>query len=103
MRKNIDLTQGLTMSEAIMTALVKKGMNRQQAHEHLRKLTIKAETEKQPFEKILLDDRTVRSKLNKREIDKALNPLNYLGTATKQVDLTINRTERERKAKGLHN
>jgi len=101
MRKNIDLTQGRAMSEAVMIALVKKGMNRQQAHEHLRTLTIKSETEKQPFKKILLEDKTMRAKLNEKEIDKALNPHNYLGTATKQIDSVISRTRRERKAKGL--
>jgi len=101
MRKNIDLTQGRAMSEAVMIALVKKGMNRQQAHEHLRTLTIKSETEKQPFKKILLEDKTVRAKLNEKEINKALNPHNYLGTATKQIDSVISRTRRERKAKGL--
>jgi adenylosuccinate lyase len=99
MRKNIDLTQGLTMSEAVMTALVKKGMNRQEAHEHLRTLTIKAETQKQPFKEILLEDRTVQKKLNEREIANALNPRNYLGTAIKQVEFVIKKTRRERRSK----
>ena len=97
MRKNIDLTQGLTMSEAIMTALIKKGMNRQEAHEYLRKLTIKAETEKKPFRKILLEDKKVREKLTPKEIDKALNPTNYLGTAVRQVEHIIKKTKRERR------
>jgi adenylosuccinate lyase len=99
MRKNIDLTQGLTMSEAVMTALIQKGMNRQQAHEHLRKLTIKAETEKKTFKKILSEDKAIREKLTQREIDKALNPNNYLGTAIKQIDSIIKKTQNERKEK----
>jgi len=103
MRKNIDITQGRAMSEAVMIALVKKGMNRQDAHEHLRTLTIKSEIEKQPFKKILLEDKTVRAKLNEKEIDKALNPQNYLGTATKQADIVIKKTNRERRARGLVN
>jgi len=101
MRKNIDLTQGRAMSEAVMIALVKKGMNRQKAHELLRNLTIQSEAEKQPFKKILLQDKTVREKLSEKEIDKALNPRNYLGTAIKQVELVIKKTKRERKARGL--
>jgi adenylosuccinate lyase len=88
------------MSEAVMTALVKKGMNRQEAHEHLRKLTIKAETEKKPFKKILSEDKAIREKLTQREIDKALNPNNYLGTAIKQIDSIIKETQNERKEKG---
>jgi len=101
MRRNIDLTQGRAMSEAVMIALVKKGMNRQKAHELLRNLTIQSEAQKQLFKKILLKDNTVRAKLSEKEIDKALNPRNYLGTAVKQVDLVIKKTQRERKARGL--
>jgi len=103
MLENMELTQGRTMSEAVMIALAKKGMNRQEAHELLRTLTIKSETEKQPFKKILLEDKTVRTKLNEKEIEKALNPQNYLGTATKQIELVIKETQRERKARGLVN
>lgn len=101
MRKNIELTQGRIMSEAVMIALTRKGMSRQKAHEHLRRLAIKSEMEKQPFKRVLLDDKTVRKMLNEREISKALNPRNYLGTAVKQVGLVIKKTRRERKARGL--
>jgi len=101
MRRNIDLTQGRAMSEAVMIDLVKKGMNRQEAHEHLRTLTIKSEVEKQPFKKILLENKTVSVKLSEKEIEKALNPKNYLGTAIKQVELVIRETKRERKIRGL--
>lgn len=87
MLENIELTQGRTMSEAVMTALVKKGMNRQDAHELLRKLAVKSNAEKSPFREILLKDRTISRKLNEEEVDHALNPRNYLGTATKQVEL----------------
>jgi len=101
MKENMDLTEGRTMSEAVMIALVRKGMSRQEAHELLRKLTIKSEAEKQHFRETLLEDETVRAMLNRREIEAALNPKNYLGTAVKQVDLVIRKTQRERKARGL--
>ncbi len=101
MKRNIGLTQGRAMSEAVMIALVRKGMSRQEAHELLRKLTLKSEAEKQHFGETLLEDDTVRSKLSKREIEAALNPRNYLGTAIRQVDLVVKQTLRERKARGL--
>jgi adenylosuccinate lyase len=97
MRKNMDLTQGRAMSEAVMMALVEKGMNRQEAHEVLRTLTIRSEAEKQPFNKVLLEDKFVSKKLTEKEIKKTLNPRSYLGTAVKQVDLVIKKTRRERK------
>jgi len=101
MHKNIELTRGRIMSEAVMIALTHKGMSRQKAHEDLRRLAIKSEMEKQPFKRVLLDDKTVRKMLNEKEISKALNPRNYLGTAVEQVELVIKKTRRERKARGL--
>jgi adenylosuccinate lyase len=103
MRRNIDLTQGLTMSEAVMTALVKKGMNRQEAHELLRILTIKAEAEKKPFKEILLGDKKVRGKLTPKKIDDVLNPNNYLGTAIRQTEFIVKKTKRERRERRLKN
>jgi adenylosuccinate lyase len=87
MLENIGLTQGRVMSEAVMTALVKNGMNRQDAHEHLRRLAIESYVGKRPFKEILLRDRIVSRRLSLEEIDHALNPRNYLGTAIRQVEL----------------
>jgi len=103
MRQNIELTQGRAMSEAVMIALTKKGLSRQEAHELLRKLTIKSEIEKIPFKKVLLEDKTVSAKLSEKEIDEMLNPRNYLGTAPKQVELMVEKTMQERKNRGLKN
>ena len=86
MLRNIDLTQGRAMSEAVMMALANKGVNRQEAHELLRQMTIKSEVEKRHFREILLEDKLVSSKLSPKEIDGALNPKNYLGTAVKQAE-----------------
>ncbi len=87
MLRNIELTQGRAMSEAVMMALTRKGVDRQEAHELLRKLAIKSELEKRHFKEILLEDKFVSGKLSEKEIDSALNPENYLGTAIKQVEL----------------
>jgi adenylosuccinate lyase len=101
MMRNIELTQGRIMSEAVMIALTKKGVSRQEAHEFLRKLTIKSEMEKQNFKKVLLEDKFVSKKLSEKEIDAALSPKNYLGTATIQVENMVKKTMTERKARGL--
>jgi adenylosuccinate lyase len=86
MLDNLNLTQGRSMSEAVMMALTRKGVNRQAAHELLRKLTITSEVEKRHFREILLEDTFVSGKLSEKEIDDALNPKNYLGTAVKQAE-----------------
>jgi adenylosuccinate lyase len=101
MLKNIKLTEGRAMSEAVMIALTRKGMSRQDAHELLRKLTIRSEVEKRNFKEILLEDKIIRRKLDEKEIDKALNPRNYLGTAVHQVELIVKKTKKERKTRGL--
>jgi adenylosuccinate lyase len=96
MQKNVELTQGRAMSEAVMIALTNKGMNRQEAHELLRKLTIKSELEKRHFKDILLEDKLVSEKLSEEEIFEVLNPRNYLGTAVEQVGLMVEKTRSER-------
>ena len=86
MYKNMSLTQGRTMSEAVMMQLTKKGVNRQEAHELLRKLTIKSEDEKKDFKEILLEDEFVSNILSENDIDSSLDSKNYLGTTIKQVE-----------------
>ncbi len=86
MMQNLSLTQGRAMSESVMMALARKGVNRQEAHEMLRKLTIQSAVENKAFKEILQADALVSSKLSLKEIDDALNPKNYLGTAVKQAE-----------------
>jgi adenylosuccinate lyase len=86
MLQNLLLTQGRAMSESVMMTLTKKGVNRQEAHEMLRKLTIQSALKKKEFKQVLLEDKFISSKLDEKEIDQALNPKNYLGTAIKQAE-----------------
>lgn len=99
MLKNLAITQGRFMSESVMIVLTKKGMSRQTAHELLRKLTITSELKKKPLKSVLLEDETIRRNLTEKEIAAALNPKKYLGTAIGQVDLAVNMTVNERKAR----
>ncbi|KYH42053.1 MAG: adenylosuccinate lyase [Candidatus Bathyarchaeota archaeon B26-1] len=101
MLKNLKLTRGLIMSEAVMLALVRKGMGRQEAHELVRRLAIKSRSEGTGFKKVLMEDETVRRFLTEREIDSALDPRRYLGTAVEQVEKAILKTVEERRARGL--
>jgi len=102
MLKNMAVTQGRFMSEAVMIALTIKGMSRQTAHELLRKLTIESELEKKPLKDVLMKDKTISGKLSEKEIKATLNPRNYLGTAVKQVDLAVKSTVKERKSRQQH-
>ena len=101
MRKNMELTEGRALSEAVMIALVKKGMNRQDAHELLRQLAIKSAIEKRHFKEILLNDETIRKFLSEEEVSEALDPKNYLGTTIEQIENAIKITRLERLERGL--
>ncbi len=101
MLRNMMLTQGRTMSEAVMLAMTRKGTSRQDAHELIRGLAIKSQAGGQPFRKVLLENETVRKVLTEKEVDAALEPRNYLGTAVEQVERAIGKTRQERKARGL--
>ncbi|MDH5449894.1 MAG: adenylosuccinate lyase [Candidatus Bathyarchaeota archaeon] len=101
MLRNLGLTQARMMSEAVMLALVSKGVGRQEAYELVRGLAIKSETKKSFFKEILLKNDVVGSTLSEIELDKALNPKNYIGTAVEQVELAIKKTCQERKVRGL--
>lgn len=85
MLTNMLATQGRAMSESVMMTLVHKGVNRQDAHEMLRQLTIKSAIEEKPFRQVLIEDKTVSNTLSEKEIDAALEPKNYLGTAVMQA------------------
>jgi len=99
MLKNLELTQGRAMSEAVMTVLTRKGMNRQLAHELLRKLAVKSTMENVEFRKILLANKLVRQKLGEKEVDDALDPRNYLGTALEQVEKMSKKVREEQKSR----
>jgi len=101
MLKNIGLTEGRSMSEAIMVSLARKGMDRQKAHELVRRITIKSLAEKKPFKILLFEESEVNRLLTLTEIEECLNPINYLGTSARQVDLAIKKTLEERHTRDL--
>jgi len=101
MAKNLMLTEGLAMSEAVMMALAKKGMGRQDAHELVRRLTVQSTIEKTAFRDTLLQEKAVTNLLSEAEIDETLNPRNYLGTSVEQVEKAIEKTRKERRERGL--
>jgi adenylosuccinate lyase len=96
MLKNLNLTQGRAISEAVMLTLVRKGMSRQDAYDLVKKLSFESEVKRRPFKEILLKDSTINKTLKPNEIDTVLDPYYYLGTTTQQIALAIKKTEKER-------
>ncbi|MCW3980744.1 MAG: adenylosuccinate lyase [Candidatus Bathyarchaeota archaeon] len=99
MKHNLKITQGRIMSESVMMQLVRKGMNRQEAHELLRKLAIESELGSRYFKEILAENNRIREFLKSDELDSALDPEKYLGTAVQQIGLMIQKTIDEREVR----
>ncbi len=88
-RGNLELTQGLCMSESVMMRLVEKGMGRQEAHELLRGAAQRSLKSGKPLREILLEDRALLRYLTESEVAERMDPGGYLGTAKVQVENAI--------------
>jgi adenylosuccinate lyase len=97
MRTNLDITQGRAMSESVMLTLTRKGLGRQRAHSLVREVALTSEQEGTPFRAALLATPAIRKVLSETEVDAALDPASYLGTALEQIDAMIAKTEAERR------
>jgi adenylosuccinate lyase len=85
MKRNLELTRGTIMSEAVMTALVKRGMGRQEAHELLRKTSMECFSTGKHLKELLVKDRKVTKYLSEKEISDAMNYVRYTGICEKKA------------------
>lgn len=90
MKKNLNLSDGLINSEAIMMALAKK-IGRQNAHHILYDCAEKVLHEKKSFRQVLLEHEIVTKHLSKQEIEKLIDPTLYLGSSSSIVDEVVKR------------
>ncbi|MFQ6060567.1 MAG: adenylosuccinate lyase, partial [Thermoplasmata archaeon] len=86
MMENIHNTKGYIMSESVMMVLTEKGMDRQEAHETVRKLAMEAQEKNVELRQTLLGSRVVAEVLTTEELDEALNPMNYIGSSIQIVE-----------------
>jgi adenylosuccinate lyase len=84
-RRNLNMTQGRMMAESVMIAMSAKGVGRQKAHEITRELALESYRKGAPFRDMLVSSKKVTSVLTVDEIDAALDPEKYIGTAKEQV------------------
>ena len=88
-RKNLEAQRGLNMSEAVMIALTKKGIERQKAHELLRKVSMRAYANKTSLFEELIKEKEIMEYFSEEELKEILKPENYLGTALKRIDRVV--------------
>jgi len=85
MRKNLDLSGGLIVAEAVMMGLAPH-IGRQTAHDVVYDACRIAATSSRPLADVLHEDEKVSSKLNRAAIDRLCDPARYLGLAPQMVD-----------------
>ena len=73
MMKNINLTNGLIYSQEVLLALIKKGLNREDAYKIVQENAMKVWKEKCDFKEQLYKDDIVGKYLSNLEIDKLFN------------------------------
>jgi len=86
MERNLAKAGSVIMAESVILALVGKGMGRQDAHELIRKCSMESQKACEDFKSYLLSNKQVSSLMSEKEIDAALDPRAYLGTAGQTVD-----------------
>jgi adenylosuccinate lyase len=88
-RDNLNFLHGINMAESVMIELTRKGMDRQEAHEVVRKTSMEALAGKRALVEVLINHPEVSRLLSPGEIEGLLNPDNYIGTAVLQVERVI--------------
>jgi adenylosuccinate lyase len=73
MMKNINLTNGLIYSQEVLLALIKKGLNREDAYKIVQENAMKVWKEKCDFKDQLFNNKIVSKYLSEKEIDELFN------------------------------
>jgi len=85
MKRNLYLTKGLIMSEALMLELARRGMARDDAYRLVRALALRAIREDRPFYEVARSEEAVTSVIGPEELEELLRPERYIGMAIEQV------------------
>ena len=88
MRRNIDLTEGLVMSEAVMMGLGPY-IGREYAHDLVYDLCRQAIAEKKPLLDLLAAHPEIAKHVDRKALQAMLDPANYLGQSGHMVDRVL--------------
>jgi 3-carboxy-cis,cis-muconate cycloisomerase len=95
MRRNLESTNGLIMAEHVAFVLAER-VGRGDAQEIVKAVCSRAVEERLPLREALLADERVTAELEADEIDAALDPAGYLGSAEVFVDRALGLYRQER-------
>ncbi len=86
--RNLRLTNNLIMAEPLMLKLTEKGMGRQEAHELVRQLAMKAFEEKKDLLVLAKSSNVIMHYLTEEDLNE-LDPSNYIGLSVEIVDMVL--------------
>ena len=89
MKKNLELSQGLLLAERVVNSLVEVGVPRQDAHEKVRKVSMRALDNNVPFSKALQEDAFISKRLKPKDIREALDYSSYLGSTAQLINIAL--------------
>jgi 3-carboxy-cis,cis-muconate cycloisomerase len=90
MRSNLDLTNGLIASEAVMMGLAPY-LGREHAHDLVTALCREAITQRRPLVDLLAAHPEISRHLDRPTLDRLVDPANYVGLASEMVDRVLTR------------
>ncbi|MCP1420661.1 3-carboxy-cis,cis-muconate cycloisomerase [Pseudomonas laurylsulfativorans] len=88
MARNLDLTQGLVLAEAVSIVLAQR-VGRDSAHHLLEQCCKRAVAEQRHLRAVLGDEPQVTAELSAAELDHLLDPAHYLGQASTWVERAV--------------
>jgi 3-carboxy-cis,cis-muconate cycloisomerase len=97
MRDNLDETGGMLLAENV-SSVAAEHLGRLEAHDVVEAACRRALEEGKPLREALLEVRGIRESLSPEEIDAALDPAGYLGSARTFVDRALDLYSKEVKA-----
>jgi len=89
MKRNLEMTKGLNMAEAVMIELTGRGISRQDAHALLRKCSAAALEKNETLLSALSSDGAVTKYIAREELKELMDPAKYLGCAAAIVDKVV--------------
>ena len=93
MRRNLDLTQGLVLAEAVSIVLAQR-LGRDHAHHLLEQCCQRAVAEQRHLRTVLGEEPQVSAELSAEELDRLLDPAHYLGQARVWVARAVSEHQR---------
>jgi 3-carboxy-cis,cis-muconate cycloisomerase len=88
MRANLDITNGLIMSEAVMMGLG-AAMGRNRAHDVVYDICREVVKTGRPLVDLLAEDKKISKHASRKQLEKMVDPANYLGVAGEMVDRVL--------------